>query len=226
MLVEKFEIQPETGRQRVGAHADADGLRSVCREALLLGEHQERLVCALLALASSQRGVTRWDTLDLADIARGVLASRRETAPARGIHLVETLAAAITRGDPRLIENLIANLIDNAVQHNHPDGYVEITTETAGTRVSITVANSGPVIAADQLQRLLQPFQRLSPDRNAGRDGYGLGLAIVNSITHAHGAGLTIRARIAGGLHVTVDFVQTDSSAPPLRSLSPATPVR
>jgi signal transduction histidine kinase len=198
-------------------NADADRLRSACKEALALGEHQERLVQALLALATSDRGVTRWDTLDLAHIARRVLSSRRDEVTRRGLHLAERLAPAVTTGDPRLIESLIANLIDNAIRYNHPEGHVEITTETAGRCASITAANSGPVIPEDQLQRLLQPFQRLSPDRNGRHDGYGLGLAIVNAVTQAHHATLEARAQPEGGMSIQVDFApaaKSDTASP------------
>jgi signal transduction histidine kinase len=186
--------------------ADAATLRSACEEALALGGHQERLVEALLALATSERGLTRRDTLDLAPLAAGVLASRRDRAARRGIDLAEHLASAATTGDPRLIESLIANLVDNAVRHNHPGGHVEITTEVVGDRATLTVTNSGPVDPDDQIRRLLQPFQRLAPDRHGRRDGYGLGLAIVNAVAQAHHAGLTIGARAEGGLAVTVRF--------------------
>jgi signal transduction histidine kinase len=186
--------------------ADTDTLRSACQEALALGGLQERLVQALLALATSERGVTRWDTLDLAQVVTGVLASRRDQATETGIDLAEHLNPAVTAGDPRLIESLTANLIDNAIRHNHPGGRVEITTQASGTQVTLTVTNSGPVIPDDQLQRLFQPFQRLAPDRNGRRDGYGLGLAIVNAVTQAHHAALTTSARAEGGLSVTVRF--------------------
>ncbi|MGP3961777.1 sensor histidine kinase [Nonomuraea sp. 3N208] len=186
--------------------ADAEALRSVCREALALGEHQERLVQALLTLATSERGVTRWDTLDLAGIVAGVLATRRDQAAQKGIGLTEHLKPAVTTGDPRLIESLVANLIDNAIRHNHPDGHVKITTQTSGAQVALTVTNSGPVIPGNQIQRLFQPFQKLAPDRHGRRDGYGLGLAIVNAVTDAHHATLTTSARPEGGLSVIVRF--------------------
>ncbi|WP_405148701.1 HAMP domain-containing histidine kinase [Sphaerisporangium sp. NBC_01403] len=186
--------------------ADTDTLRSACQEALALGGHQERLVQALLALATSERGVTRWDTLDLAHIVEGVLASRRRQATEKGIDLAEHLTPAVTVGDPRLIESLVANLIDNAIRHNHPDGHVKITTQTSGTQVALTVTNSGPVIPDDQIQRLFQPFQRLAPDRHGRRDGYGIGLAIVNAVTQAHRATLATSARPEGGLSITVQF--------------------
>ena len=194
--------------------ANADILRSACQEALALGGHQERLVRALLALATSERGVTRWDTFDLAHIVRGVLASRRERAAHSDIGLAEHLTPAVTAGDPRLIESLVVNLVDNAIRHNHPGGHVEISTQTSDTQVTLTVANSGPVIPDDQIQRLLQPFQRLAPDRNGRRrDGYGLGLAIVNAVAQAHRATLAAGARPQGGLTITVGF--TPGHPPP-----------
>ena len=186
--------------------ADTDTLRSACQEALALGEHQERLVQALLALATSERGVTRWDTLDLAHVVEGVLASRRDQATETGIDLAEHLTPAVTAGDPRLIESLVANLIDNAIRHNHADGHVKVTTQTSGTQVALTVTNSGPAIPGNQIQRLFQAFQKLAPDRHGRRDGYGLGLAIVNAVTQAHHATLTASARPEGGLSVTVQF--------------------
>ena len=186
--------------------ADADTLRSVCSEALALGEHQERLVQALLALATSERGLARTETLDLAQIATGVLAERRDLAARLGSGLADLLTPAVTAGDPKLIESLIANLVDNAIRHNHPDGHVELTTATAGPGVTLTVTNSGPVIADDQIPRLFQPFQRLAPDRHSRRDGYGLGLAIVDAVAQAHHATVTTSARPEGGLTVTVLF--------------------
>ena len=141
-------------------------------------------------------------------LVAGVLASRRDSTAERGIDLAEHLTPAVTAGDPRLIESLIANLIDNAIHHNHPDGHVEITTQTSGTQVILTVTNSGPVIPGDQIQRLFQPFQRLAADRNGRRDGYGLGLAIVNAVSHAHQATLSTSARPEGGLSITVQFAK------------------
>lgn len=203
--------------------ANADTLRSACQEALTLGGHQERLVQALLALATSERGATRWDTLDLAHVVKGVLTSRRDQATHKGIELAEHLTPASTAGDPRLIESLVANLIDNAIRHNHPNGHVEITTQTSGTQATLTVTNSGPVIPDNQIRRLIQPFQRLAPDRHGRRDGNGLGLAIVNAVAQAHHATLTARARPQGGLTITIRFVPRrpvpisdhDAKAPP-----------
>ncbi|MEV7806237.1 HAMP domain-containing sensor histidine kinase [Microbispora sp. NPDC088329] len=188
--------------------ADAGTLRSACQEALALGGHQERLVHALLALATSERGVTRWDTLDLAHVVEGVLTSRRDQAKEAGVDLAGHLAPAVTAGDRRLIESLVANLIDNAIRHNHADGRVKVTTQTSGARVALTVVNSGPVVPGDQIQRLFHPFQKLAPERHGRSEGYGLGLAIVDAVAQAHHAALTTSARPEGGLSITVRFAR------------------
>jgi signal transduction histidine kinase len=186
--------------------AGPDVLRSACQEALALGEHQERLVQALLALATSERGLTRRDTFDLARVAAGALDSRHGQAKQRGIDFIESLAPADMAGDPKLIESLVVNLIDNAIRHNHADGHVQVTTQSSGLQATLTVVNSGPIIPGNQIQRLFQPFQRMAPDRHNCRDGYGLGLAIVNAVAVAHHATLTTSARPEGGLAITVQF--------------------
>ncbi|NUR88275.1 MAG: HAMP domain-containing histidine kinase [Nonomuraea sp.] len=178
--------------------ADAAALRSACEEALALGEHQERLVRSLLTLATSERGVTRWEPFDLADLAADVLDTRRDAAARKDLELAVRLAPAPARGDPKLVESLIANLLDNAVKHNHPGGRIEITTSGA----VLTVVNTGPAVPRDQVPRLLEPFQRVTRDG----DGHGLGLAIVSAVARAHGATLSADARDGGGLAVTVLF--------------------
>ncbi len=156
----------------------------------------------------------------------GILSSRRDQAAEKGIELAEHLAPAVTTGDPRLIESLVAKLVDNAIRHNHPDGQVRITTENSGPGVAITVANSGPVVPEDQLQRLFEPFQRLSADRNDHHSGHGLGLAIVNAVARAHHAALTSTARPRGGLAVTAASHPHLSPAPPAQGVDHSSPGR
>jgi Histidine kinase-, DNA gyrase B-, and HSP90-like ATPase len=72
-------------------------------------------------------------------------------------------------------------------------------------RPQLTVVNTGPDITADDLHRLFQPFERLSPDPPPG-DGLGLGLSIVQAIASAHGAAVSATPRPSGGLNITVSF--------------------
>jgi signal transduction histidine kinase len=185
--------------------ATAETLRSTCRDVLALGEAQERLIEALLTLATSERGIERREPFDLADIAGRVVQGRRQDAIRVGV----ALGPAPATGDPNLVESMVTNLIDNALRHNKAGGWIEIATGTTGGRAAISVRNTGPVIPPDHLERLFQPFQQLGAQRIGG--GHGLGLAIVRAIARAHGATVVPRARREGGLDIEVSFAETRS---------------
>jgi len=180
--------------------------RATCEELVELGDQQERLIAALLALASSQRGVGKLECLDLAAITRDALLARHEEAERHGIHLRATLDAAPVTGDPSLAESLVANLLDNAILHNLPGGKAEISTALTTEGAVVSVSNTGTLIAPDAVQDLFQPFRQLGTQRTSRGPGHGLGLAIVRAIADAHGASVTARARPAGGLDIQVTF--------------------
>jgi signal transduction histidine kinase len=186
--------------------ATADTLRETCQQVLLLGDQQERLIEALLTLASSERGVEQWEPFDLADITGQVIDERRQEAERRGIHLQAALTAAPATGDPSLAESLVANLVDNAIRHNIPGGRAEVSTTMTDGRAVIRVTNTGTVIPPAELDRLFQPFQQLGHERIRHGDRYGLGLAIVRAIATAHKATITATARPEGGLDLEVSF--------------------
>jgi len=194
--------------------ATAQDLRSACEQVLALGDQQERLIEALLTLATSEGGIEQWQPFDLAAVAWHVVTIRREEAEHRGVHLETRLAEAPTAGDPRLAESLVANLVDNAIRHNSGDGRAEISTTAAGGQATIRVRNTGAVIPPEQLGRLFQPFGRADGERIRHTGGHGLGLAIVQAIARAHGATLTPRAQPEGGLDVEVTFPGKPVSAP------------
>jgi signal transduction histidine kinase len=184
-------------------------LRATCEELVELGCQQERLISALLALASSQRGIGQLEHLDLADIAGDALLARQEEAGRRGIRLRAALAAAPVAGDPSLTESLVANLLDNAIRHNQPGGQADISTALTTAGAVVAVSSTGTIVPPDAVQDLFQPFRQLGIQRTRHGEGHGLGLAIVRAIADAHGAALTARARPAGGLDIRVTFPLT-----------------
>lgn len=190
--------------------ATAGTLRAACREVIALGAAQERLINALLTLASGEQGVERREPFDLAAVTRDAVAARRAEADRRGVRIGTALGAAPAVGDPSLVESLVANLVENAVRHNVPGGRVEVATAATGAGGLVRVWNTGPVVPPGEVDRLFQPFQRLGRDRltrdRSGADGHGLGLAIVRAIAGAHGAALRVTARPDGGLDVEVAF--------------------
>ena len=200
------------------ALADPDAttatLRAACQEVIALGAAQERLVNALLTLASGEQGVERRERFDLAAVARDAVAARRDEADRRGVRIETALAAAPAGGDASLAESLVANLVDNAVRHNTPGGRVEVSTAATGSGGLVRVWNTGPLVPPTEIERLFQPFQRLGRDRTRRPDGHGLGLAIVRAIATAHGAALRVTPRPEGGLDVEVAFPAPAAPSP------------
>jgi signal transduction histidine kinase len=186
--------------------------RATCEQVLDESEQQEQLIEALLTLAQGQRGIDHAESLDLTSLVGAVLDSREGAAATGGVEIGRALAPATVAGDPRLVERLVCNLVDNAIRHNVPDGRVDIALQSNG-RPTLTVTNTGPAVPPEEVDRLLQPFQRLSPDRTT-RAGLGLGLSIVAAIANAHEAVLAVRARPGGGLEVDVHFPAQPAAAP------------
>jgi signal transduction histidine kinase len=168
---------------------------------------QEDLLEALLTLSHSQAGLEQREPLDLAPLAEEVLIRHKTEAEERGLEVRANLAPAPTAGDPRLVERLISNLVDNALRHNRDDGRVEVETEARADGAAILVTNTGQRVASD-VARLVEPFRRGGSERTGGGDGdgYGLGLSIVRAIADAHGAIVHIEAQPEGGLGVCVVF--------------------
>jgi signal transduction histidine kinase len=193
--------------------ATVDTLRETCERVLASGEHQERLLEALLTLSLSQRGLDHHEPFDLAAVAGEVLETRRPETEHRRLHIDAALHPAPTSGDPALGERLVANLVDNAVRHNVPAGRIEVATGTKNGHAVLSIANSGDVVPSGDLDRLVRPFQRLTADRSGHDDGLGLGLSIVQAIATAHRATLTTRAQPEGGLAIEVSFPSASGGA-------------
>jgi len=192
---------------RADPASTADTWEEVSRELLASNAEQERLIEALLTLASGEANASRREPLNLAVIASAALASDRSAIGRLGLHVTADIEPAILDGDPLLVQQLVTNLIDNAVRHNAPGGDVRVATGTSDDgQAMLSVTNSGPVIPPAEVDRLFQPFQRFGP-RPARRDGgHGLGLSIVHAIATSHGAAVAARALPGGGLGVDVAF--------------------
>jgi signal transduction histidine kinase len=191
-------------------HANLETFREACRHVLEENEQEERLIDALLTLAQGQRGVEHAEEVDLAALGATVAKAQKPQAASRGLSLDTDLEPATIAGDPRLIERLVSNLVENAVRYNVAHGNVSLTVATQNGHAVLEVANSGPVVPPDQVERLLQPFQRMGAERvsvnGANGDGLGLGLSIVSAIAVAHEAALEVQPQENGGLDIVVRF--------------------
>ena len=199
--------------------ATTETFRRTCRQALDENEQQEQLIDALLALAQGQRGIDKREAIELATVVQEVLRAHELEAAAQGLRVDITLEPVVINGDPRLIERLISNLVENAIRHNVQGGRLEARVAQG----MLEISNTGPLVPDEEIERLLQPFQRLAQDRVGHRNGVGLGLSIVAAIANAHDATLEIRPGDHGGLRVEVRFMarQHESGTAP-RSAPPA----
>jgi signal transduction histidine kinase len=186
--------------------ATVESLRAAHERALVAGEQVAQLIDALLVLARGQAGLERRESLDLAAVVGDVLLAREADVQRRALHIAATLDPGPTAGDRRLVERLVANLVDNAIRYNVEAGRVEVITRTAAGQAVLMVTNSGPVIPPTAVDRLFQPFHRLGAERTGHGDGLGLGLSIVRAIAGAHEATVRAQAPPGGGLTVEVCF--------------------
>ncbi len=186
--------------------ATVETYRATCEQVLEEGEQQEQLIDALLALAHGQRGIDRRDPMDLAEVTRAVVDARETDMAVEGLTLEASLHTAPIEGDRRLVERLVSNLVENAMHHNVAAGTVRVAVQADDGVAELRVANTGPAVPQSEIERLLQPFQRLGADRIGHQEGLGLGLSIVAAIATAHDAKLVISPGQAGGLDVEVRF--------------------
>jgi hypothetical protein len=136
-----------------------------------------------------------------------------EQARAAGVTVESELGWAQVTGNRVLLERLVANLVENAVVHNVGGGWVRVRTGVEGAGAVLEVANSGPVVPADVLPHLFEPFRR-GQGRTAS-SGVGLGLSIVQSVVDAHDARVSATPGDEGGLTVRVTLIRRAEPARP-----------
>jgi signal transduction histidine kinase len=180
--------------------------RTTCERLLASSQQQDHLIQALLTLARSEAGIARHEAFELSTVIDNVLLSPELDAGNEGLQIETKIGAALVSGDPRLVERLVRNLVDNAIRYNEAFGRVDIAAGTRSGHAVLTVDNTGPAIPPTDIDLLFQPFQRLTPNRSSHADGTGLGLSIVKAIADAHQASVTATGKPQGGLSIEVSF--------------------
>jgi signal transduction histidine kinase len=165
----------------------------------------DRLVDSFLVLARAQRGAEPPGvTVSLGQAAGAALAERGQAIAGMRLTVTRDLADAPVQGTALLLARMTDNLIDNAIRHNRPGGWITVTTRAEGTQVRLAVENGGPVLDERDVRELARPFRRLGGDRTSNADGTGLGLSIVAAIAAAHDGTLRLDARADGGFRAAV----------------------
>ena len=164
-------------------------------------DQAENMIEALLVLAISDQGATSSELLDLSAVAEDALELAAPGITRLGLSVEADLAPAEATGDQQLIERMVWNLVDNAVRHNEPGGWIRISTGQCPGGAVLRIANSGAVVPSDAVPTLSEPFRRI---RKQPDGGVGLGLSIAQSVSIAHGAQLDVRSQPEGGLFISL----------------------
>jgi two-component system sensor histidine kinase VanS len=164
---------------------------------------------ALLLLSrANQRSFTR-EPVDLSLAAEEATETLLPLAEKRGVTIETSGDLATTHGSHALLLQMTTNLVHNAIVHNLTAGTVWVTTSVRSMTVALTVENTGHKVTPRVAATLAEPFQRGTGRTHTDHAGAGLGLAIVESITRAHGGTLILTPRDGGGLRVTVQLPAT-----------------
>jgi signal transduction histidine kinase len=175
----------------------------LAKQLLLVNERNERLIEGLLVLAESDRGLPGTAPVRLDRLVSDVLDAHSERIAEHELTVHRGLVERTVDGDPVLLERLVINLVENAIKYNEPGGTIEVVVAGAP---ALSVHNTGQQVPAESVSALFEPFRRLTDERTHQRDGAGLGLSIVRSITTAHRGTVAAKPGDNGGLRVTVDL--------------------
>ena len=205
--------------------ASADQLRSLAERLRETNQANVETVDALLDLAEAQSGDIYREEVDLGEVVSTVLTQLAPEAAEREV----TLPAApgdvvVVEGDPVLLRQAVSNLLRNAVRHNVPGGGIDLELARADGRARLRLSNGGPLVPAERLASLREPFVRGAGRGRTRGAGHGLGLAIVSAVATAHDGVLELSANPSGGLSAVLDLpVRADSperAAPPTGTAS------
>ena len=151
---------------------------------------QSQMVDDLLDVSRIMSGKMRLDVqrVDVASVIEEAVASAQPAADAKGVRLVKVLgSAAIIQGDPGRLQQIVWNLVSNAIKFTPRGGLVQVTLRKVDSHVQVQVSDSGQGITADVLPHVFQRFRQGDASATRHHGGLGLGLAIVKNLVEMHG---------------------------------------
>ncbi|WP_333789146.1 ATP-binding protein [Parolsenella catena] len=146
------------------------------------------------------------EPVNLLHVAREVATRLAPVAEKTGVSITAAGEACVVQGYPRLLDELVYNLCDNAIHYNHEGGWVDVSVSLEDECPLLVVADSGSGIPAEQQAKVFERFYRGEQSRSRETGGTGLGLAIVKHAATLHGAALTLDSEPGHGTTVCVRF--------------------
>lgn len=178
--------------------ADAGAREGLIADAVEETDHLLEIFAALLRLAQIEgSGGRRFQKVNLSILATDVVDAYQPAADQSGRALsLEVDPVAMVNGDPTMLAQVIASLIDNALVHGAPGSIIHVCVRNEGEDVRLSVVDDGPGAPEEALKLLTRRFYRVDQSRHTA--GSGLGLAMVAAIAALHEAPLAITNRTPG----------------------------
>ena len=168
----------------------------------------ERLVKGLLELSSLETlaGIDP-RPVQLTELLSSLVEEYRFLADFRNIKIVIHLPQGLVMlGDGEMLSRAFSNILDNAVKYNADGGMIELTAEQSNAEITVSVANTGPVLAEAEIPKLFNQFYRAEKSRSIHHGGSGLGLAIVKRIVELHAGKVRFDSRQGAVNRLIVTF--------------------
>ena len=197
--------------------ASAEDLRRVLTRVLETNRANRETIDALLDLADAQSGRLAHEDVDMEATVRDALGIIAPEVAEYDLHVSTHLLPARVPGDPVLLRQSVSNLLRNAARYNTEGGRITVDMTRLNDGLRLTIRNDGPLVAAESVESLREPFVRGEGRGRTRGSGHGLGLAIVTAVATAHGGSLRLSANPAGGLTAVLELPGgEEGSAEPL----------
>ncbi len=197
--------------------ASAEDLRRVLTRVLETNRANRETIDALLDLADAQSGKLAHEDVDMEATVRDALGIIAPEVVEHDLHVSTHLLPARVPGDPVLLRQSVSNLLRNAARYNTEGGRITVDMTRLNDGLRLTIRNDGPLVAAESVESLREPFVRGEGRGRTRGSGHGLGLAIVTAVATAHGGSLRLSANPAGGLTAVLELPGgEEGSAEPL----------
>jgi heavy metal sensor kinase len=201
-------IQGELENLASDATLPAD-IRDRVGSALEDAERLGKIVGKLFALSRLDAGEAQeeWVQLDLASLTSATSDQMALLAEDKKIKVTCDAGQPVyLMGDRSRLQQVVVNLLDNAVKYTPPGGSVHLKVHASASQGILEITDTGMGIPAEALPFVFERFFRVDRDRSAGADGAGLGLAIVKSICVAHGGCVEVESAVGSGSRFLVTF--------------------
>jgi signal transduction histidine kinase len=191
----------------LAAPADADQCRDALADCVEEADRVLVMLNTLMDISEAESGAMqlRREAVALRDVVARAIDLYHDVADAKGVTLaVDAADEVVVTADRTRLEQVAANLIDNAVKYTPSGGRVDVETRRSGDRAVLRVRDTGQGIPPDELPRI---FDRLfRGDRSRAERGLGLGLSFVKAIVEAHGGTVTVDSQPGHGSTFTISL--------------------